>query len=334
MREAEVLRALRPGPRRRRHPATGAGRGRPRPRCRRWRWATSRGTGSTTTTRAGSGPRHGSLGLIRDTHRFAEEAWRLPLHGGFAGFRHVVDLPFVARHSQRPTGEVRARLGIGDARRVALVSFGGFGLRSMSVDVLARLGDFDFIVTEGSLVPQGERPAGTSSGRRGNVVSVNEHAGTPRAGGTRTWCGPPTWWSPSRATGSSPSAWPTTRPWSTRRAGGSSSTMCWWPWDCRNHAACRLHQQRRPAGMALDGTAIEAGPRLRPQPPEHAPTRTAPTSRRIGRSATWSDNGGRAPGRGSVPDRHGVLHDQLWRVVACWCRFPVAVTRGPRTSER
>lgn len=114
--------------------------------------------------------------LIRDTHRFAVEAWRLPMHGGFAGFRRVVDLPFVARHSLRTTGEVRARLGLDASRRVVLVSFGGFGLQSMGVDLLARLGDCDFIVTEGSLVPQGERVAGVASRRRGNVVSVNEHA--------------------------------------------------------------------------------------------------------------------------------------------------------------
>jgi L-arabinokinase len=114
--------------------------------------------------------------LIRGTHRFAEEAWRLPMHGGFEGFRRVVDLPFVARHSRRSTGEARARLGIGEHRRVVLVSFGGFGLNALGLEALARLGDFDFIVTEGSLVPHGERTAGTATTRRGNVVSVNEHA--------------------------------------------------------------------------------------------------------------------------------------------------------------
>jgi L-arabinokinase len=115
-------------------------------------------------------------GLIRDTHRFAAEAWRLPMHGGFAGFRRVIDLPFVARHSAREGGEVRQRLGVGEGRRLVLVSFGGFGLESIGLDALARLDGYDFIVTEGSLVPKGDRTAGTATRRDRNVVSVNEHA--------------------------------------------------------------------------------------------------------------------------------------------------------------
>ncbi len=114
--------------------------------------------------------------LIRSTHRFAEEAWRLPMHGGFAGFRRVIDLPFVARHSLRRREEVRARLGIQAHRHAVLVSFGGFGLRSMGLDALTRLEGYDFIVTEGSLVPQGARTAGAADTRHLNVVSVNEHA--------------------------------------------------------------------------------------------------------------------------------------------------------------
>lgn len=114
-------------------------------------------------------------GLIRDTHRLAQEAWRLPMHGGFEGFRRVVDLPFVARHSHRSRGDVRSRLGVTDSRTLVLVSFGGFGLASMGAERLIRLGDYDFVVTEGSLVPKGERVAGVAARREGNVVSVNEH---------------------------------------------------------------------------------------------------------------------------------------------------------------
>jgi L-arabinokinase len=122
------------------------------------------------------GPASWIPALIRDTHRHAEEAWRLPMHGGFEGFRRIVDLPFVARHSGRETGEVRERLGIADGRTVALVSFGGFGLEALGPDALGRDAEFDFIVTEGSLVPGGDRTAGTATTRVGHVVSVNEHA--------------------------------------------------------------------------------------------------------------------------------------------------------------
>jgi L-arabinokinase len=113
--------------------------------------------------------------LIRDTHRFAEEAWRLPMHGGFEGFRHIVDLPLVARISHREPGEVRRRLGLADDDRVVLVSFGGFGLEAVGTEELARLDGFVFIVTEGSLVPKGPRSSGQGATRRGNLVSVNEH---------------------------------------------------------------------------------------------------------------------------------------------------------------
>jgi L-arabinokinase len=114
--------------------------------------------------------------LIRDTHGFAEEAWRLPMHGGFGGFRHVVDLPFVARRSARNRDEVRQRLGLDGPEPVVLVSFGGFGLESVGVEALSRLTGHRFVVTEGSLVPKGARAAGEATIRRSNVVSVNEHA--------------------------------------------------------------------------------------------------------------------------------------------------------------
>jgi L-arabinokinase len=114
--------------------------------------------------------------LIRDAHGFAAEAWRLPMHGGFDGFRHVVDLPLVARISRREPAEVKRRLGIADGETTVLVSFGGFGLESVGTEELSRLDDHVFVVTEGSLVPKAPRTAGAAATRRGNLVAVNEHA--------------------------------------------------------------------------------------------------------------------------------------------------------------
>lgn len=114
--------------------------------------------------------------LIRDTHRFAEEAWRLPLHGGFEGFRKIVDLPLVARISRREPDEVRRRLDLPCGKPIVLVSFGGFGLESVGTDELKRLDGYSFIVTEGSLVPKGPRTSGRACTRDGNIASVNEHA--------------------------------------------------------------------------------------------------------------------------------------------------------------
>ena len=80
----------------------------PRPRsrtCRRSRWATSPGTGSTTGTTEWLQGAAWIPPLIRDTHRFAEEAWRLPMHGGFDGFRHVS----ICRWSRGFRGAIRPR---------------------------------------------------------------------------------------------------------------------------------------------------------------------------------------------------------------------------------
>ena len=114
--------------------------------------------------------------LIRDAHGFALEAWRLPMHGGFGGFRQVVDLPLVARISRRDPGEIKQRLGVSGTETLVLVSFGGFGLESVGTQELARMEGCVFLVTEGSLVPKGPRSAGRATTRNGNVISVNEHA--------------------------------------------------------------------------------------------------------------------------------------------------------------
>ena len=59
-------------------------------------------------------------------------ALRLPMSGGFATMPAVRDLPFVARRSTREPGEVRHALGLPLDRRVALVSFGGYGLAPLA----------------------------------------------------------------------------------------------------------------------------------------------------------------------------------------------------------
>jgi hypothetical protein len=59
-------------------------------------------------------------------------ALRLPMSGGFATMPAVRDLPFVARRSTREPREVREALGLPLDRRVALVSFGGYGLAPLA----------------------------------------------------------------------------------------------------------------------------------------------------------------------------------------------------------
>lgn len=78
--------------------------------------------------------------LIAGAHGAAEVAWRLPLHGGFDGFRAVVDVPLVARRSRHTRAGIRALLGLESQQPVLLVSFGGFGLEGLPLDRVARQG--------------------------------------------------------------------------------------------------------------------------------------------------------------------------------------------------
>ena len=75
---------------------------------------------------------------IQSAYRTATAAWRLPLHGGFETFDAAVliDLPFVARHSTTSPRETRDRLGLPLDRKLALPSFGGYGLAGLDVNAV------------------------------------------------------------------------------------------------------------------------------------------------------------------------------------------------------
>ena len=87
------------------------------------------------------------LPTIRAAYLQADAGWRLPMHGGFDTFqssparRHtktpaLVDVPFVARHASHGRDETRQRLGLPSNRRIALPTFGGFGLEGLNLDAL------------------------------------------------------------------------------------------------------------------------------------------------------------------------------------------------------
>ena len=84
---------------------------------------------------------------IRGAYAQADEAWRLPMHGGFAAFDRIVDLPFIGRRATRERAEVRQILGLPADRRLALSSFGGYGLGSLNRAEFDCLDDFGVIVT-------------------------------------------------------------------------------------------------------------------------------------------------------------------------------------------
>ncbi len=63
----------------------------------------------------------------------ASAAWRLPMAGGFESVATVLDFPWIARRSQQDPADVRRRLGAGDSRPLALISFGGYGVADMTL---------------------------------------------------------------------------------------------------------------------------------------------------------------------------------------------------------
>jgi UDP:flavonoid glycosyltransferase YjiC (YdhE family) len=89
------------------------------------------------------------LAVIRNAYALATAGWRLPLHGGFETIPRVIDLPFVARCSQRDrtAAVIRQQLALPAARPLALVSFGGYGLNELPIDRLDCTADWDIVLT-------------------------------------------------------------------------------------------------------------------------------------------------------------------------------------------
>jgi L-arabinokinase len=70
---------------------------------------------------------------IGDVYRHVTVALRLPMWGGFETMTSIRDLPFVARRSTRDPRDVRLALGIPVDAKVALASFGGYGVEGLDV---------------------------------------------------------------------------------------------------------------------------------------------------------------------------------------------------------
>ncbi|HEX2452315.1 MAG TPA: hypothetical protein VHI99_01340 [Vicinamibacterales bacterium] len=91
--------------------------------------------------------------VIREAYSTADAAWRLPMHGGFASFRSIVDVPFVARHARHSRPEVRERLGLPADRPLVLSSFGGYGVRDLDLSALDCLRSYGVVLTEADAGP-------------------------------------------------------------------------------------------------------------------------------------------------------------------------------------
>jgi hypothetical protein len=104
----------------------------------------------------------------------ADLALRLPMHGGFASFRSVVDLPFVARRSERSAEDTRNRLGLPADERLVLVSFGGYGVERLDGDALRRLEALEGYVALVSPAPAASLPPEWPATRRGGLLPFDE----------------------------------------------------------------------------------------------------------------------------------------------------------------
>lgn len=90
----------------------------------------------------------GFLERIREAYRHATIALRLPFSPPLEVFPHVEQLPLIARVSEQPRAETRRRFGIPPTRRVALLSFGGYGLQRLDVAGLDCLDDWTVLLTD------------------------------------------------------------------------------------------------------------------------------------------------------------------------------------------
>jgi hypothetical protein len=82
---------------------------------------------------------------VRSDYRCGDLLLRLPFHKGEPALKKVEDLPLLARRPLHDSGEVRRQLAIPDRCKVALLSFGGFGLEEFDFAPLGRLSDWIFL---------------------------------------------------------------------------------------------------------------------------------------------------------------------------------------------
>jgi hypothetical protein len=77
-----------------------------------------------------------TLDQIRECYRLVDLALELPFSGGFDTFDRVEPLPLVARHATQPAAATRAQFGLPPQGRIALLSFGGYGLPALDLSAI------------------------------------------------------------------------------------------------------------------------------------------------------------------------------------------------------
>ncbi len=100
---------------------------------------------------------------IRRAYSSAALALRLPMWGGFEGWRcPVIDVPFVARHSTRAPDQVRDQIGVRPGCRMVLASFGGLGISGLDLRSLGSVPGYHVVTTGHALRIDGSVPDGVT----------------------------------------------------------------------------------------------------------------------------------------------------------------------------
>jgi hypothetical protein len=115
-----------------------------------------------------------AAGPIREVYRRARRALRLPMWGGFDAFDEIEDLPFIARHARRAPADTRRLLGLPETR-VALVSFGGYGVEGVDLEALGRVPGWTLLVSGSVPFGPSRRPL-SEAGRQGSLFPLDEPA--------------------------------------------------------------------------------------------------------------------------------------------------------------
>lgn len=93
------------------------------------------------------------LATIRRAHALATVTLKLPLSPSFetSGLPNIQPLALIARQSRHPRAETRALFGLPADRKVALLSFGGYGLKELDLTRVDCTDEWDFVVTDRSV---------------------------------------------------------------------------------------------------------------------------------------------------------------------------------------
>jgi hypothetical protein len=99
---------------------------------------------------------------IRQQESLATVLLRLRFAWEFDCFHTIEDVPLIGRKARHSRDEVRGRLGIAPNERVALLSFGGYGLEQLGGEALHQWRDWVFLTTDNRM----------TAGREANILNL------------------------------------------------------------------------------------------------------------------------------------------------------------------